>query len=65
MVVQRLEDAASCSQAAVEGRRGWNHTLHVSTDKMEFPFGNTLYHYGSSKRHFSSIGADLLHEQSG
>lgn len=49
VVVQRLEDAASCSQAAVEGRRGWNHTLHVSTGKMEFPFGNTLYYCVSSK----------------
>lgn len=66
MVVQRVEDVASCPQAAVEGRRGWNHTLHVSADKMGLPFGRMLYHVFTQTALFSpSISADHQHEQSG
>lgn len=65
VVVQRVEDIASCPQAAVEGRRGWNHTLHVSADKMGLPFGRMLYHVSPKRLFFPSISADHLHEQSG
>lgn len=59
VVVQCLEDVARCPQRPVEGRRSWNHTLHVSAGKT----AASLFWLSIVSRCYSknplSISADL------
>lgn len=60
LVVQCLEDVARCPQRLMEGRRSWNHTLHVSAARLQLPFFLVEHRITVLlKRNPLSISADL------